>query len=193
MELETEMAETDNVAKALQAKKTLKQLSKDQANMHISAHAHLPMVVSQEMLNFTAALVKATKVIESDKDFEEARVLRDLKRVSSNVSDTESLSSLNSVATDTTATPSEDKSFKAFLRKVDTGFKDASQKTAAGMRKAGVNTVSAMANDRWIARLVGKVTRKLEKAQGEVGYSGDVPILLAPYRVKHEDDAKILP
>lgn len=192
MELETEIAETDNVAKALQARKALKQLSKDQANMHISAHAHLPMVVSQEMLNFTAALVKATKVIESDKDFEEARVLRDLKRVSSNVSDTESLSSLNSVATDTTVN-NEDKSFKAFLRKVDTGFKDASQKTAAGMRKAGVNTVSAMANDRWIARLVGKVTRKLEKAQGEVGYSGDVPILLAPYRVKHEDDAKILP
>jgi hypothetical protein len=192
MELETEIAESDNVAKALQARKALKQLSKDQANMHISAHAHLPMVVSQEMLNFTAALVKATKVIESDKDFEEARVLRDLKRVSSNVSDSESLSSLNSVATDTTVN-NEDKSFKAFLRKVDTGFKDASQKTAAGMRKAGVNTVSAMANDRWIARLVGKVTRKLEKAQGEVGYSGDVPILLAPYRVKHEDDAKILP
>ncbi|KAH6612645.1 hypothetical protein C7974DRAFT_82077 [Boeremia exigua] len=191
MELETEISEAENTSKMMQKQKTLKRLTKDEANMHVSAHAHLPMVVSQEMLNFIAAIVKATKVIESDKDFEEAKVLRELKRVSSNTSDAESVSSLNSVASD--ATVSEDKSFKSFLRKVDSGFKDASQKTAAGMRKAGVNTMSAMANDRWIARLVGKVTRKLEKAQGEVGYSGDVPIALAPYRERHEEDVKILP
>lgn len=197
LSLKTEIAETDSAAKATQAQKSLKQLQKDQAAMHVSAHAHLPMVVSQEMLNFIAAIVKATKVIESDKDFEEAKVLRELKRVSSNVSDTESVSSLNSVASDATTTTvgggDDNKSFKSFLRKVDTGFKDASQKTAAGMRKAGVSTVSAMANDRWIARLVGKITRKLEKAQGEVGYSGDVPISLEQYRVRHESDAKILP
>jgi hypothetical protein len=199
LDLETQISEaaaadTSNAAKIMQAQKTLKQLEKDEANMHISAHAHLPMVVSQEMLNFIAAIVKATKVIESDKSFEEAKVLRELKRVSANGgSDTESVSSMNSVASDATIGSSEDKSFKAFLRKVDSGFKDASQKTAAGMRKAGVSTVSAMANDRWIASLVGKITRKLEKAQGEVGYSGDVPIALAPYRERHEDDAKVLP
>ncbi|KAJ4408066.1 hypothetical protein N0V91_003414 [Didymella pomorum] len=197
LDLETQISEaassdTANTAKTLQAAKTLKQLRKDEANMHVSAHAHLPMVVSQEMLNFIAAIVKATKVIESDKSFEEAKVLRELKRVSTNGSDTESVSSMNSAASDAT-TITEDKSFKAFLRKVDSGFKDASQKTAAGMRKAGVSTVSAMANDRWIASLVGKITRKLEKAQGEVGYSGDVPIGLAEYRLRHEEDAKILP
>ena len=191
LELETEIQETENPAKATQARKTLKRLKKDEACMHISAHAHLPVVVSQEMLNFIAAIVKATKVIESDRDFEDAKVLRGLKRVSTNASDSESMSSINSVATDTTV--GEDKSFKSFLRKMDSGFKDASSKTAAGMRKAGVNTVSAMANDRWIARLVGKITRKLEKAQGEVGYSGDVPIALDKYRVRHEDDTKILP
>lgn len=197
LDLETQISEaassdTANTAKTLQAAKTLKQLRKDEANMHVSAHAHLPVVVSQEMLNFIAAIVKATKVIESDKSFEEAKVLRELKRVSTNGSDTESVSSMNSAASDAT-TITEDKSFKAFLRKVDSGFKDASQKTAAGMRKAGVSTVSAMANDRWIASLVGKITRKLEKAQGEVGYSGDVPIGLAEYRLRHEEDAKILP
>lgn len=191
MELETEISEAENPAKATQAKKTLKQMKKDEANMHISAHAHLPMVVSQEMLNFIAAIVKATKVIESDKDFEDAKVLRELKRVSTNASDSESVSSMNSAASD--ATVSEDKTFKAFLRKVDSGFKDASSKTAAGMRKAGVSTMSAMANDRWIARLVGKITRKLENAQGEIGYSGDVPIALDKYRVRHEEDSKILP
>ncbi|KAJ4983837.1 hypothetical protein SVAN01_10641 [Stagonosporopsis vannaccii] len=192
LSLETEISETQNPSKAMQAQKTLKQLKKDEANMHVSAHAHLPMVVSQEMLNFIAAIVKATKVIESDRDYEEAKVVRELKRISSNASDTESVSSVNSVASDTTV-GEDSKSFKSFLRKVDSGFKDAGQKTAAGMRKAGVSTVSAMANDRWIARLVGKVTRKLEKAQGEVGYSGDVPIALAPYRVRHEADKKILP
>jgi hypothetical protein len=167
--------------------------------MHISAHAHMPAQFHQDLLNFIAALVKATKVIESDKSFEEAKVLRELKRASaaSVDSDVDSVDSVDTVntaqTTDSTTTVNSEKGFKNFLRKVDTGFKDASAKTMVGMRKAGVNTVSAMANDRWIASLVGKITRKLEKAQGEVGYSGEVPIPLGKYRVRHESQTKILP
>ena len=165
--------------------------------MLISLHS-----LTKTFLNFIAAIVKATKVIESDKDFEEAKVLRELKRVSTNASDCEvsSIASANTNNTDITQTRltnnpnnSEDRGFKNFLRKVDTGFKEAGNKTMVGMRKAGHSTVSAMANDRWIARLVGKVTKKLERAQGEVGYSGDVPIALAQYREKLEDETKILP
>jgi hypothetical protein len=167
--------------------------------MHVSAHAHLPAQFHQDLLNFVAAIVKATKVIESDKSFEEAKVLRELKRVSTMSSDSEveSVASVDTTntnnTTDTTATINSEKGFKNFLKKVDTGFKDASAKTMVGMRKAGVNTVSAMANDRWIASLVGKVTRKLENAQGEVGYSGEVPIPLDKYRRRHESQTKILP
>jgi hypothetical protein len=138
-------------------------------------------------------------VIESDKSFEEARVLRELKRVSTTGgdSDVDSVASVDTTNTtdtaDTTTTVNSSRGFKDFLKKVDTGFKDASAKTVTGMRKAGVNTVHAMANDRWIASLVGKATRKLENAQGEVGYSGEVPILLAKYRGKHDKEAKLLP
>lgn len=53
--------------------------------------------------------------------------------------------------------------------------------------------MSAMANDRWIARLVGKVMKKLEHAQGEIGYSGEVPIPLDKYRIRHESESKLLP
>ncbi|KAH8726270.1 hypothetical protein GQ44DRAFT_614245 [Phaeosphaeriaceae sp. PMI808] len=199
MELEESIKEIAGTPKEVQARKNFKRLKKDEASMHISAHAHLPAQFHQDLLNFVAALVKATKVIESDKSFEEARVLRELKRVSTagSESDVDSVASVDTTNTtntnDTATTINSNKGFKDFLKKVDTGFKDASAKTMVGMRKAGVNTVSAMANDRWIASLVGKVTRKLEKAQGEVGYSGEVPIPLAKYRVRHESQTKILP
>jgi hypothetical protein len=202
MEMEEAIKQIAGTPKAVQALKDFEKLKKDESSMHISAHAHLPAQFHQDLLNFVAAIVKATKVIESDKSFEEAKVLRELKRVSTMSSDSEveSLASVDTAnttnttnTTDTAATVNSEKGFKNFLKKVDTGFKDASAKTMVGMRKAGVNTVSAMANDRWIASLVGKITRKLEKAQGEVGYSGEVPIPLAKYRVRHESQTKILP
>jgi hypothetical protein len=198
LEMESAIDEAEPTPKQVIARKELGKLKRDEASMHVSAHAHLPAVFHQDLLNFVAAIVKATKVIESDKDFEEAKVLRELKRVSTNMSDSEA-SSIISVNTNmseaSTVTPNAnaDKSFKGFLRKVDTGLKEASAKTVVGMKKAGQSTVHAMANDRWIARLVGKVTRKLEKAQGEVGYSGDVPIPLDKYRVRHEFEQKLLP
>jgi hypothetical protein len=202
MELEESIKELAGTPKELLARKDLEKLKNDEASMHISAHAHLPAVFHQDLLNFVAAIVKATKVIESDKSFEEAKVLRELKRVSTATtdSDVDSVASMDTTNTanttdtmDSTKTVSSNKGFKDFLKKVDTGFKDASAKTMVGMRKAGVSTVSAMANDRWIASLVGKITRKLENAQGEVGYSGDVPIPLDKYRVRLESQTKILP
>lgn len=197
LEMESSIKEVEGTPKELQARKELEKLKGDEASMHISAHAHLPAQLNQDLLNFVAALVKATKVIESDKDFEEAKVLRELKRVGTNGTDSEvsSLASVNTANTDNTQTSlnPEEKGFKAFLKKVDTGFKEASNKTVVGMRKAGQSTVSAMANDRWIARLVGKITRKLEHAQGEVGYSAEVPIPLAKYRERHEFEQKLLP
>ncbi|KAL5117194.1 hypothetical protein ACEQ8H_004882 [Pleosporales sp. CAS-2024a] len=199
MEMEEAIREMGDTPQAMQATKDLKRLKNDEASMHVSAHAHLPAQFHQDLLNFIAALVKATKVIESDKSFEEAKVLRELKRVSatSGDSDVESVASVDTAnttdTTNTNTTINSERGFKNFLKKVDSGFKDASAKTMVGMRKAGVNTVSAMANDRWIASLVGKITRKLEKAQGEVGYSGDVPIPLDKYRIRHESLTKILP
>jgi hypothetical protein len=198
LEMETAINEAEPTPKQVLARKELEKLRRDEASMHVSAHAHLPAQFHQDLLNFVAAIVKATKVIESDKDFEEAKVLRELKRVSTNTSDSEassltSINTNNSEASQTTLNANEDKGFKSFLKKVDTGFKEASNKTVVGMRKAGQNTVHAMANDRWIARLVGKITRKLERAQGEAGYSGDVPIPLAKYRVRHEQEPKLLP
>jgi hypothetical protein len=199
MEMEEAVRLLAGSPKAVQALKDFEKCKKDETGMQFSAHAHLPAQFHQDLLNFIAAIVKATKVIESDKSFEEAKVLRELKRVStmSNDSDVDSVASADTSnttnTTDTNTTVNSEKGFKNFLKKVDTGFKDASAKTMVGMRKAGVNTVSAMANDRWIASLVGKITRKLEKAQGEVGYSGEVPIALGKYRVRHESQTKILP
>jgi hypothetical protein len=34
--------------------------------------------------------------------------------------------------------------------------------------------------------MVGKITAKLEEAQGDIGYSGDIPVPLEIYRLKGE-------
>ena len=72
-------------------------------------------------------------------------------------------------------------------------MQDVHQTTRDGMKKT---LVGSMVNDRWIAKMVGKIAAHLEKAQGDVGYSGDIPIQLEPYRPGPEDDGmltKILP
>lgn len=58
--------------------------------------------------------------------------------------------------------------------------------------------VSAAVNDKWIAKMVGKVTKKLEEARGDVGYAGDIKVPLGPYRLREEakkrgEGDKILP
>ncbi|KFZ16936.1 hypothetical protein V502_04823 [Pseudogymnoascus sp. VKM F-4520 (FW-2644)] len=72
-------------------------------------------------------------------------------------------------------------------------FTKALNKTAKeGIKKA---VVSGVVNDRWIAKLVGKITKKLETAHGDVGYSTGIPVALEGYRkpyLETEGD-KLLP
>ena len=53
--------------------------------------------------------------------------------------------------------------------------------------------VGGMINDRWIAKIVGKIAAKLEQAQGDLGYSGSIHIPLAPYRGSADLQTKLLP
>lgn len=119
--------------------------------MKISAHVRLPAVFDQELLNFVSALVKATKVIEMEKE----------------------PSAMDNL---------ESHSLKSLSKALHSTVKDSMKRAA----------VEAVANDKWIAKLVGKIMRKLEEAQGEVGYSGDIPISLEPYRSIAEDATKLL-
>lgn len=48
------------------------------------------------------------------------------------------------------------------------------------------NLISTTVNDKWIAKTVGKITKKLEEARGDVGYAGDIKVSLAPYRLGEE-------
>ncbi|KAF2503357.1 hypothetical protein BU16DRAFT_38121 [Lophium mytilinum] len=186
MEQEQAVADAEGTPNTVLAERALEQLVKDESNITISAHAHLPACFDQELLNFTAALVKATKVIEMERDFEEHDSLREIRRSESNASN-------SSLGIASGNEDSQKAGFKDFMRKMDRGMKEIPGNFQHGMRKAGHNTVNAMANDRWIAKLVGKVMRKLENAQGDVGYSGNIPIALDFYRKKAEPESKLLP
>lgn len=151
-----DVLETDGIPGTLQAERELEQILEDETNVNISAHLRLPACFDQQLLDFTAALVKATKVIEMERE----------------LSDDES---------------SDDethghRSFKTFAKDLNSNIRDRMKKSA----------VDVMANDRWIAKMVGKITRKLESAQGDIGYSGDLPVPLEPYRQRAEEATKIL-
>ncbi|TGO51290.1 hypothetical protein BCON_0164g00030 [Botryotinia convoluta] len=131
----------------------------DECVVRIAAHAQLPIVMDQELLDWLASVVKASKVVEVEKEKrwmdEEIHGFRDLVGV------------------------------------VKGGVKDAHK----GMKKT---LASATVNDKWIAKMVGKVTKKLEEAKGDIGYAGDIKVPLGPYRLGEEarergEGDKILP
>ncbi|CAD0097706.1 unnamed protein product [Aureobasidium mustum] len=141
----------DSQPKTIQAEQEMAQLRKDETNVNISAHVRLPACFDQNLLDFIAALVKATKIVEMDK------VEKSLDK--------------------------EIHGFREFTKAVKTDLNDKMRRVA----------VDAAANDKWIAKLVGKVTKKLETMQGDIGYSGDLPVPLDVYRKKAEPASKLMP
>lgn len=231
MQLQQEIEEAKGTPKAVQMERDLKMRQRDETAMRISAHGHLPAIFDQQLLNFAAATVKATKVIADEQQQEELVLKRaetekaeSLRReranttattaseaalneavaagvaaaensISAGASGPASIRSTDSDKDTMDSVPASTISQKhnAFAARMSQTFKGMNTKVVDGWRKAGINTVNAMANDRWIAMLIGKIMRKLEKAQGDVGYSGVIALSLEEWRAKAEDGTKILP
>lgn len=180
----------------------LERLRKDETTIKMSARARLPAVIHQQLLDFVAALVKATKFIEIEKSLEERHAedstpLEDeIVDVLSDVqleADGESLYSIDSVSTTSPNKTHFKDSMKAFNSNLKDSIKTMNKKVNTGVEKTwrrGI--VGGMANDRWIAKLVGKVVKTLETVRGDVGYSGVIPIPLKPYREMAEPASKLL-
>lgn len=151
-ELKIEVQDADGKPKTVQKEKELEQADKDETNIKISTHVRLPACFDQELLNFIAAMVKTTKVIELEKQPD--------------------------------AMEDREAGIRNFARAVNQSMKD-------GMKKS---VVDGILNDKLIARLVGKVTTKLEQSVGEAGYSGNIPVALGPYRLPdgHPEAHKLL-
>ena len=147
---EEKVRRSDGKLRAIQARYVLERLQRDEAVIKISVHGRLPAVLDQELLDFVAALVKATKIIEMEKE--------------------------------PGPMENEVRGIKEFTKAVNKGFKDSVKRVA----------VDAVANDRWIAKMVGKASKNLETLRGDVGYSGDLPVPLAPYRAVAEKLTKLL-
>ncbi|KAF1953674.1 hypothetical protein CC80DRAFT_527091 [Byssothecium circinans] len=214
MQMEQQVEEAKGTPQAVQLRKELERRRKDETAMKISVHGHLPFLFDQELLNFVAATVKATKVIEVEKGHEELVLKRAATdKLELEIRNADSIAS-DSIASETLSTGSaedddnsgdSDKTDPAstvsqvstprnstFGARMGQTFKGMNTKMKEGWRKAGINTVNVVANDRWIAKIVGNIMRKLEKAQGDVGYSGLIALPLAPYRERAELESKLL-
>ncbi len=233
--LTEEIDEADGIPKTAQMKEKARKVRKDEAAISISVHASLPATFDQSLLDFVAALVKATKIIELEKEFDEVEKGIDSATASPSTSptspiiadDTASIKSDISATTEngningkpktrfkdltktlrqnlkdgTTGQQIKDMA-KDFGHSTGSGIKGLTQKTNSGFESLGHSTrhgmkkawVGGMMNDRWIAKMVGKVALKLQEAQGDVGYSGEIPLPLAPYRALwSEVPSKLLP
>ncbi|WPG98020.1 Hypothetical protein R9X50_00080400 [Acrodontium crateriforme] len=234
-QLDVEVEESDGVPKTVQAEAKREKVLKDEATINMSVHGSLPAAADQSLLNFIAALVKATKIIELEKDLDddvpetngEPKGKDDEGKVkSSSASFFEAdsnppsptklkLSKTFPLATpDSPATPTKTDNLKSFARHVRQNLSVSSTNAGAAIKEfAQTNArdiqstfkdlpdlmkkaaVGVAINDRWIARIVGKIAAKLESAQGDIGYSGGIPVALGPYRTAFEDgwQTKILP
>lgn len=62
------MDNADGKPKEVQASHELKKLERDEAAVKISVHARLPVVLDQDLLGFVAVVVKASKIVELEKE-----------------------------------------------------------------------------------------------------------------------------
>ena len=165
-EKEEQVAEADGKPKQLQAERELEQTRKDETNLKLSVHAQLPAVFDQELLNFVAALVKITKFIEMEQG-----------------TDPDPLGHAVDSSSESEMSEPKKRGFRDMARTLHVDV-------AKSMKRVAVDAVT---NDRWIAKLVGKVVKRLEVARGDLGYTGLVPISLTPYREAAEKEIKLLP
>jgi hypothetical protein len=208
-ELTAEVYQADGTLKAVQAEQKLEQAQKDETNITMSVHGSLPASCDQSLLNFIAALVKATKIIEMEKEVVEAIPDRPDTPLSPTLSEDDASETLSTMSRDNGSEKlslKEVAGFKVLAKSIKRNIRDGTikgqikdfakelhQSTKDGMKKAAVGS---LVNDRWIARMVGKVAATLQKAQGDIGYSGSIPVPLEPYRRLWDEEgrpAKILP
>lgn len=201
---EAEVRDADGRPKTIQAEAELAKIINDQCAGNIAVYVRMPAVVDQELLNFVAALVKATKLIELDKASAHAPTTYGSYGADAEASGVEELndenlepklSHSNSISSTSSHLNSKIKSiYSTHMRDVKGFTKDLTKSLASDIQR-GIKrtTVDAVINDRWIAKLVGKIAKNLEQMRGDVGYSGELPIALDYYRKMAEPEPKILP
>ncbi|KAK5168451.1 uncharacterized protein LTR77_007021 [Saxophila tyrrhenica] len=180
----------------------------DMAQIKYNVHAALPARLDNSLLSFVAALVKASKIIELEKDSDgEEDTISDATEPPTPTSpDSIELAAEQDLIASTKEQSKSPTRFKTFaknlrqnvkdgttgqLESIKEFAKDVNQASRDGVKKA---IIVGVVNDGWIAKLVGKVAAKLEQAQGSFGYAGVIPIPLGPYRSTEDVGlAKLLP
>lgn len=201
----------DSLPDLINAKNDLHAAIADCYNLKVAAHVKLPAVLNQDLLDFTAVLVKASKIVELEKELEAANsptpsqpgspALTPVSSRSAMSDETGSISSILSEADSEISHFSDrddgdEKTLTGRSRKRSATFGNKINGKIKGGLKVGMKRmmVDTVVNEKWVSKLVGKVMRKMEKAKGEIGYAADIPMPLKYYRDKAIGEAeKILP
>ena len=162
----------------------------DVAHIILSAHASLPTHFDQSLLDFAAALLKATKMIDLENLFER-------ENSSDQSSEQNSTSSMQSEVLDSSqkTTDNENKDDSGDRSKLRSKIASRVYHSAKDGLKKGtmVEAVGNKVNDRWVMKTVSRIAARLEQAHGDFGYTTHYPVDLGTYRPKGETPSKILP
>lgn len=185
VEDEDGVALAGNKSKEMQAQRAREQVRNDEANVKMSVHARLPAVLDQSLLDFVAALVKASKIAEFERLADEREEEGgEEEEEGEKVEDEDEEDEENGVGSD-----QPEKRERRSLRDLSIALKG---RVKDSMKRTLVDSV---VSDRWIAKMVGRITKKFEGAMGEAGYSGDIPVKLEAYRTgeSEREGEKLLP
>lgn len=201
-EMQRNVDEADGQPKTIQMQAELDQTMKDETNINISTHVRLPACFDQSLLDFVAALIKATKIAEIERD-PESPVEKGVEVTAEKVVEKHTFKNLTKSLTqdfkDSVRKSHHSKDSESDVESIDDRegqrhtirqfTHSLKQDMKDGMRRVAID---AAVNDKWIAKLVGTITKKLETMQGDIGYSGDMPVPLAVYRQNAESATKLM-
>lgn len=153
-----ELAAADGEPEKLHMKRILEQITNDQTIIEFAFHFRLPAWFSTEVFELSSALIKASKIIEMKEQVSKE-----------GLSDDEL---------------DEEHPHAAKFRQLAHTVRHA---TKSGVARTKGALITGVQHD-WVAKLVARISRKLEGAEGDAGWSGDIPVALSDYRASKPSD-----
>ena len=162
-----------------QAERELAKLQNDETQIAYSVHGRLPVYMEQSLLDLFAEVCK-----------EAGRVIKMEKSEDREDSQQGTESEAEAPAQHGHHEDSKRKRFAGRAKDFNQKIKEhVPQLVKQGVKKA---TLAGMVDDQWIAKIVGMLASQLERTQGDLGYLGEIPVALPPYRRAADLHSKLL-
>ena len=153
---EIRIDEAEGYVQRAHAQEELTKLQNDEGEIGFTVHSRLPVHMDQILLDLLAEITKeAARIIKMENDEEASGGTVPM-----------------TAAHENGKASSKREKLKGPARELQKLFKQ-------GVKEVSLRSI---VDDQWIAKVIGKLAAQLERTQGAVGYSGEIPVPLHRYR-----------